>query len=148
MYYLRSLLLILCCLPLSLQADSDIRVHAGITIDTGNVRLYLSDRQLSSHLYFGRNDFYNDRLNHRSDRYRSQHYYRNSGHRSYNNRGYKKHSYNDHKQYRKHYSSRHYKSPGHNRRFNNHRHNRQIIIRDSRHYDYRKFRHQRSYNHW
>ncbi|WP_290700096.1 hypothetical protein [Amphritea sp.] len=148
MYYLRSLLFILCCLPLTLQADSDIRIHGGITLDTGNLRLYISDRQFSSHLYFDRNHFYNDRLSNRSDRYRSQRHYRNSDHRSYNNRSDRKHRYNQHKQYRKYYSHNRYEGSGHNRHFNSSRHSRQIIIRDSRHYDYRKFRHQRSYNHW
>lgn len=142
----RSLLFFICCLPLTTLADSEIRIHGGISIDTGNVRFYISDRQLSGHLYFDRNNFYNDRFINRSDRYRSQRYNRNSGHPGYNNHDYKKHRYNHHKRYRKHYWHSRYESHGRNHHFNNHRYNRKIIIRDPRHYDYRKFRHQRSYN--
>lgn len=143
MYYLRRLLFILCCLPLPLLADSDIRIHGGVTIDTGNLRLFISDRHLSSHLYVDRNNRYEEQLSNRPDRYRSQRYYRNNNRPSDNS-----HSYNQHKQYRKHYAHSRYDAPKHNRHYNRSHHRRPIIIRDPGYHDYRKFRHQRSYSHW
>lgn len=126
-------------LSLNTHADSRVLIHGGISVDTGNLRLYISDRQLSSHLYFDRYDGYDRRFDNRPSRDRSQRNYRYNQHR-----GFSPH-YN---RSQNHHYNRNY-NPGYNSQPSGHRHShRQIIIRDHGYSDYRKFRHRRSYHNW
>lgn len=128
----------LLALPLSSYADSDIRIHGGITIDMGNVRLYISDRHLSGHLYtnryYGHSGYrwgYHQPGHYRSEKYSAGAHFRSYPNRVYSGR-YHSHSVEpEHRYYSKHGSQQ-----------------RRIINRHHRRNENRSFHHQRYYRDW
>ncbi|WP_428036357.1 hypothetical protein [Amphritea sp.] len=70
-------------------ADSNTRIHGGIAIDTGNLRLYISDHHVGSYLLNRYDDDY--RTNHQ----RRDHYYRENNHQrdQHHSRGYQSRAY-------------------------------------------------------
>ena len=124
----------LLALPLSSHADSNIRIHGGITIETGGLRLTISDRYLSGHIYT--NHYYGHSRHHRSKHHRSEGYHSGAYVRSYPIR-----IYSD----RYH---RHYVQPGHRYHSEHRAPQRRVIKRHYRQHEGRRFHHQRSYGHW
>lgn len=136
------LIFILCCTPALALAETDIRLHGGISIGTGNLRIYITDRH---HNY--RSYSYRDRYQ-RSYKPRHHHSYRDSYRHSYKHR----HSYKDgyyhpgrakgHYRNKPHRQDQYYRHNGHLKRYPVYQ---RILIRDPAMHDYRRYRHQRSY---
>ena len=128
----------LLALPRSSYADRDIRIHGGITIDIGSVRLYISDRHLSGHLYtnryYGHSGYRWDY--HQPGHYRSEKYSAGAHFRSYPNRVYSG-RYHSHSVEPEH---RHYSRHGFQQR--------RIIDHHHRRHENRSFHHPRYYRDW
>ena len=105
--------------PLTSHAETDVRVFGGISISSGNLRIYITGDQPLRY-------YHKPRPRH--------HYYSHPGHR----KGWYKHhgNYSRHSHYpRKDYGYRYYYPV-----------QQRIIIRDPGLHDYRRYRHQRSYH--
>ena len=127
----------LLALPLNSHADSNVRIHGGISVDTGNLRLFISDRHFGNHYYSDRYNRYYDHSGYRpsynrSDRYGYGPKASSGGHKT--------------KSHDRRYSR--YDQQGHRHHSERKTHHRKIIIRDRHRHDYRKFRHERSYHNW
>lgn len=117
-------------------ADSNTRIHGGIAIDTGDLRLFISDRHIGSYLLFNRYNYDHRAKNHRRNHYHSQ---------GYQSRAYPKA-----------YIYNHYIQPNYRHQSSRDSYHRNIITRDyqrhdqrhDRRHDKRKDRHRRSHNDW
>ncbi len=148
MYNAKTRMIKVLCLPLfalpalllamPVHADSHTRIRGGIAIDTGDLRLYISNHHIDSFL---RSDRYGNshRANHRRDHYRSRNYqsgsYRKPYLHHYSGPIYRHQSLRD--AYRHQINNRYYQR-------HEQRHGRRHNQNDSQ----RRYRHHHTHNDW